>query len=239
MTYISIPVPSASSYPTIVLLISFGVCLLLSWRTWVSNRRNPVNIYYAVTMLMLAFWSLSTLGIRLMNTPFSISWAVRLSFFFGALIIFFFYLFTYYFPHKTFTLSKRSVILLLSSTAFILFISTLPNVLVGGFVSPGHRFDSENFLWNIVFTFYFITLLFLSYRNLFLKYTQSDGIWRKRLREIMIATSAPLLVGVFLALIMPIFYTNRFEWITALPILFMAMYIWYHIFWKSHRVPKH
>lgn len=212
------------------------MCLALAWRTWIGNTRHPSNIFYAVMALMIVFWILSLISMRLATDPVYISVSTRLSYAFGALIVFFFYIFTYHFAFKQFLFTKKHYLLLFSSILFILFISVVPGVAVPGRVLPENRFNSENTFWNIVFTIYYITIVFLAFRNLWLKYRNMDGIWRRRLRQLMIATSAPLLAGVIFSLIIPIFATTEFEWITVLCVGFMVVYIWYQIFWKTGRV---
>src|SRR3990167_7335389 len=88
----------------------------------------------------------------------------------SALIVFFFYIFTYHFAFKRFFLTKKHYILLFTSTLFILFISTAPGLAVPQQVSPANRFEMENPFWNIVFTLYYITIVSLAFRNLCTKY---------------------------------------------------------------------
>ena len=214
------------------------MCLALAYRTWIGNTTHPSNIFYAIVSLMIMFWIFSLIGIRLAMDPVLISWSVRLSYLFGALIVFFFYIFTYHFAFKRFFLTKKHYILLFASILFILFISITPGFAVPKQVSPANRFEMENPFWNIVFTLYYITIVSLAFRNLWTKYRNMDGIWRRRLRQIMIATSAPLLAGVIFSLIIPIFWTMELEWITVLCVGYMVVYIWYQIFWKTSQGVK-
>ncbi len=214
------------------------MCLALAYRTWIGNTKHPSNIFYAVVSLMIMFWIIALIGIRLAMDPALISLSVRLSYLFGALIVFFFYIFTYHFAFKRFYLTKKQYALLFTVTALILLISIIPGIAVSGQVLPENRFDPENTFWNIVFTIYYITLVALAFRNLWTKYRNMDGIWRCRLRQIMVATSGPLLAGVIFSLIIPIFFGFAFEWVTVFCIVFMVVYIWYQIFWKTGRMPK-
>jgi len=214
------------------------MCLALAYRTWIGNTTHPSNIFYAIVSLMIMFWIFSLIGIRLAMDPVLISLSIRMSGIFGALIVFFFYIFTYHFAFKRFYLTKKQYALLFATTALIILISITPGYLVPGRVLPENRFDSESPLWGIVFTIYYIVIVFLAFRNLWTKYRNMDGIWRSRLRQIMIATSAPLLTGGIFGLILPTFSTAEFEWITVFCLVFMVVYIWYQIFWKTSQGVK-
>ena len=80
--------------------------------------------------------------------------------------------------------------------------------------------------------------MILSFRNVFLKYRQSDGIWHTRLRQVIIATIVAASGGSIFALIIPIANSNILAWAGPLFTVFMAGYIWYNIFWKANRNPK-
>ena len=186
---------SASLMIIILLGIVALMCLALAWRTWTSNRRHPTNIFYAVTICIVALWVFSLIGIRVATDPAHISLSARMSYFFGALIVFFFYLFTYHFSYKAFIFTKRQYTGLFLATTFILFISLVPGFAVPGVVLSEDRFDPENAFWNVVFTIYYIALIVLSFWNLWIKSKIMDGIWRRRLRQVIIATSAPFVTG--------------------------------------------
>ena len=75
----------------------------------------------------------------------------------------------------------------------------------------------------------------LSFRNLLMKYKQSVGIWRLRLKQVLIATIVAASGGIVFALIIPILYNNTLAWLGPMLTLFMAGYIWYYIFWLPGR----
>src|SRR3989338_6180414 len=110
---ITIHLPTFAS--TIPWILGFVVLvnLALAWRTWISNRKNPVNIFFALAMFMTAWWVIGILGYRVTSSPQLISFFLRTTFTFPVLIAFFFYLFTYYFPYRTTRVSKSKLWLLI------------------------------------------------------------------------------------------------------------------------------
>ena len=236
---LSLSVPFSSIIITILAIV-FVVDLILAWRTWISNRKHPANIYFALTILMVSFWTLTImLGERVFNDPFLISVFIRGCYFFATLLIFFFYIFTHYFPYKTSKLSLISFVFLLLSTIFIVFISIWPNILIAGRVLPQNRFNPEiSLFWHLVFALYFLTMVVLSYYNLFVKYKKSGGILRQRLRQVIIATSVATVGGSIFSLLIPIIHSEILDWLGPIFTLFMAAYIWYYIFWLPSRVDK-
>lgn len=230
---ITFPFPPEVLLLAVVALVNF----VLAWRIWIGNSTHPNNIFFALAVFMAGWWSLWLVGLWGSSTPSSISLYLRLAFFSATLIPFFFYLFTHFFPYKTTRLSPLAFAALLIATAFILFISLAPNVLLPSEISPQWRFTyPHNFLWHLVFTLYLIALVSLSFRNLVTKYKRADGIWRLRLRQVIIATSVAFVGGALFNLILPIVLRNNwYGWIGPVFTVFMAGYIWYHVFWKTHR----
>ena len=133
------------------------------------------------------------------------------------------------------TLKKK--VFLLISTLFVLLIIIIPNLFIAKEVAPDNRFKPEiSVYWHIVYGTYFIFLLSWAFRNLLLKYRKSDGIWHRRLREVFIATLVAGCGGVIFSVIIPILYNDELAWLGSVFTVFMAAYIWYHIFWKSHQI---
>lgn len=222
-----------------VLGITVLVNLVLAYRVWIGNRRNPVNIYYGLAILMAAFWALSMLGVWSSDNPFLISLYAKFMYVSAALTTFFFWLFTYFFPYKTYSLSFKQKLVLLFSTFCVVLIPLIPNLFIPSAVAPEHRLKPEvSLFWHIVYGAYFLFLMGHAFWNLISKFYQSDGIWRKRLKQTIIATVVAAVGGGFFALIIPILYNVKYAWIGPLFTLFMASYIWYHIFWKTSHNKK-
>ncbi len=233
------------SIPTNTLIIAISAIvfladLALAWRIWISNRKNPINICFALTALMISFWVLSiTLAERVFMDPLAISYAFRASYSSSTLLIFFFFLFTYHFPYKVYKLSRTRIFIILIITSLILVIAVLPNIFVSEYVLPKDRFSPEkSVFWHLFFAGYFFFISILAYYNLFSKLKSSSGIWRTRLKQVIIATSVAVIGGSFFCLIVPIIYSNTLDWVGPLFTLFMVVYIWYYIFWKSKQIPK-
>src|SRR3989339_355300 len=224
--------------PIVILLVLAVVAnFVLAWRVWVSNRKHLVNIYYALAILSAAFWTIGIIFFWLAKSASLISLSLRWNHFWAALIIFFFYFFTYYFPYKTFILKKSYAVIILVATFFILVISVLPNLFIPSVVALAEKFKApSNLFWHIVCGIYFLGMGIVSFRNLLAKYRRTDGIWRKRLKQVLIATSITYIGGSIFDLIIPIVYNDILGWVGPLFTLFMAAYIGYYIFWEPNRV---
>src|SRR3989339_1616445 len=191
----------------ITLAILVVINLILAWRIWVSNRKHPVNIFYALSVLMTALWTFALMGTRITSNSFVISLYARLTYFAPIFIGVFFWFFTYYFPFKIAKLSRRFLILFFGSTLFVIIFTILPDVFIAGQVLPEQRFKPEiSRFWHSIYGIYFLAVMALSFRNLLMKYKQSVGIWRLRLKQVLIATIVAASGGIVFALIIPILY---------------------------------
>ena len=229
------------SFTEMALGISIVFTFLLALKVWSSNPKHPVNVYYSLATLADALWISSVLLYRTTDSPFLISLGLRFSYILPVFIALFFYLFCYYFPYKTTKFPYKVFLPLLFVSVFVIIVYMLPNVVVKGDILPENRLTpGNNRIGNFIYIFYFLSAMFISFYNLSKKYTQSDGIWRVRLRQVIVATAVAMGGGMTFNLILPIFM-NRYiyeGYIGPFFTLFMAAYIWYHIFWKSHRMPK-
>jgi len=221
----------------LVLLIVVFVDFALACRIWISNRKNPINIYFSLAVLMAGLWTFSNLLYRIFSFSLLISLFARLSFFFAALIAVFFFLFTYYFPYLTYKLSKRQFIILCSITCSILFVCIVPDIFIPGHVPAQTRFKpGHNIYWHVVFALYFLGIMGLAFWNMVTKYRKADGIWRLRLRQVIIATIVATIGGSFFNLVLPIvFKCHILNWAGPVFTVFMAGYIWYNVFWDRKK----
>jgi len=221
----------------LILGIVFIVDLVLAYRIWINNPRHLVNICFGLSVLMAAFWALAMLGLNVLPvSSFLFSISVRLSYVAAALIAFFFWWFTYHFPYKVYNLSKTGQFLLFFGVLFVLFMSIWPDLFLIWNVAPRQRFKPEISLFcHLIYACYFLTVMILSFYNLFLKYKNSSGIWHKRVKQVIIATSVATIGGTIFSLIIPIIYNDVLVWVGSLFTVFMAGYIWYNVFWKVRK----
>jgi hypothetical protein len=204
---------------------------MFSLRVLKGDAKNPVNFYFALAGLMASFWLIGVIGYRNFHSPRLISWSSRLTYVAPVLIAFFNYLFAYYFPYRTFILSKRKAVVLVVATCLIFSITVFPDVLVYGHVQPQQRFRPEaSLFWQSVFAVFYFTVNAYAFRNLFLKYSSADGIWRKRLKQVLIALFVGSILPTTVALLVPMFYDHRFEWTGAIFPLFLMIYLYHYVF---------
>jgi len=228
--------------PTVLVLsVVFLINLLLAWRVWRSNSKHPVNIFFALAILMAGLWTFGLLVDAFYTGATNVSGFLRFIHFAPIPLVFFFYLFTYYFPYKTFKLSKKQIIVLLFFTALISVIEITPGLMIAREVPRVNTLSPYyNYSLYLIFVSYFIVMAILAFSNLFLKYRKSAGVWRRRLRQVIIATSVAFVGGSLCNLILP-FFLNRYileGYLAPIFTIFTAFYIWYTIFWKPNRVDK-
>lgn len=228
--------------PVPVLLgLLFIVDLLLAYRVWIGNRKNVVNIFYALAVLMAALWTGGLLGDALAIGTQDISILTRFIYITPILAVFFFYIFTYYFPYKTYTISKSLVLLLLAFTIISLTIVIIPGAMIPLTLT---KLETLRFYYNrigyAIYSLYFILFTVLAFKNLLIKYKTSDGIWRKRIKQVLIGTSVAFIGGGLFNLILPMICDSYVlgGYLAPFFTFFTAVYIWYHIFWKSKQIQK-
>jgi hypothetical protein len=127
----SYPLPITSPI-VITLIVLVLINLALAWRTLASNPKNAVEIFFSLTMLMTALWIAGLTADALVINPKTVSLVLRLVQTAPIWIAFFFYLFTYHFPYKTFQLSRKQKIALLLSASAITVTTFTPNMMITG-----------------------------------------------------------------------------------------------------------
>lgn len=207
--------------------------LVLAWRIWNGNPKNAVEIFFGLTILLAALWIAGLVADSLVIAPKTVSMVLRLIHTAPILIAFFFYLFTYQFPYKTFQLSRKQKIALVLLASAITVITITPNLMIASEVHSRVTLRPYfNFIWYIPYALYFLALVALAFKNLFSKLKLTSGIYRRRVKQVLIATSVAFIGGALFNLILPLFFNRYFErgYIAPLFTVFTAVYIWYHIF---------
>src|SRR3989339_699530 len=138
----------------------FLVHLLLAWRVWRSNSKRPVNIFFALTILMAGLWTFGLLIEAFYIGATNVSGFLRFIHFAPIPAVFFFYLFTYYFPYKTYKLAKGQVIALLFFTALVSVIVVMPGLMIAPEVPRVNTLRPYyDYSLYIIFVFYFLNIV--------------------------------------------------------------------------------
>ncbi|HCA67696.1 MAG: hypothetical protein A2249_02815 [Candidatus Jacksonbacteria bacterium RIFOXYA2_FULL_44_7] len=238
---ITIHIPTLP-FPPIFIPIGIVVAmnLALAWRTWIGNKRHPTNIFFALTALMAALWTFASIVFHItVLTPLLTGILARIAYIAPILIAFFFFLFSCHLGYQIFPLKRWHVRALIISALIMSVIIILPNVFLAWPVPPDRYLKPEiSVFWHVVFAIYFTTVMLLAFYVLFIKSIKMDGFWKKRAKQCFIATIVAFIGGSAFNLWFALIRDDSLTWVGPIFTVFMAIYIWYHIFWVPGRIPE-
>ncbi|OGY74858.1 MAG: hypothetical protein A3H07_04710 [Candidatus Jacksonbacteria bacterium RIFCSPLOWO2_12_FULL_44_15b] len=237
---ITIHIPTLP-FPPIFIPIGIVVAmnLALAYRTWIGNKRHPTNIFFALTALMAALWTVGVSSFQQPQFQLLNGILVRICYLAASLIALFFFLFSYHLGRPIFTLKRWHILTLVISAIVISVIIIAPNVFLAWPVPPDRYLKPEiSVFWHIVFAIYFTTVMLLAFYVLFLKSRRLDGFWKKRAKQCFIATAVAFIGGTIFNLYFSLIKDNSLGWVGPIFTIFMVAYIWYHIFWVPGRIPE-
>ena len=237
---ITIHIPTLP-FPPIFIPIGIVVAmnLALAWRTWIGNKRHPTNIFFALTALMAALWTVGVSSFQQPQFQLLNGILVRICYLAASLIALFFFLFSYHLGRPIFTLKRWHILTLVISAIVISVIIIAPNVFLAWPVPPDRYLKPEiSVFWHVVFAIYFTTVMLLAFYVLFIKSIKMDGFWKKRAKQCFIATIVAFIGGSAFNLWFALIRDDSLTWVGPIFTVFMAIYIWYHIFWVPGRIPE-
>src|SRR3989338_7856241 len=152
------------------LLIIIVMNVVLAVLVAASNRRDPVNIWFALFAISLALWAGALIAFRtVQNTALTIFF-LKLSYLFAIFIASSFYIFIHYFPDRDrFSTTERGFLILSTSflTIFFLKLSYLAAIFIASsFYIFIHYFpDRDRFStterWFLILSTFFLTIILL------------------------------------------------------------------------------
>ena len=237
---ITIHIPTLP-FPPIFIPIGIVVVmnLALAYRTWIGNKRHPTNIFFALTALMAALWTVGVSSFQQPQFQLLNGILVRICYLAASLIALFFFLFSYHLGRPIFTLKRWHILTLVISAIVISVIIIAPNVFLAWPVPPDRYLKPEiSVFWHVVFAIYFTTVMLLAFYVLFIKSIKMDGFWKKRAKQCFIATIVAFIGGSAFNLWFALIRDDSLTWVGPIFTVFMAIYIWYHIFWVPGRIPE-
>lgn len=209
--------------------LNLGMALLI----WMRNPKNKINIYFALAVLMIGLWSFGESMTRMANTEvLGVFWG-RFENIFGFLSSFFFLFFAVHYPYELFKLTKIHKFIILLIAASTIIITMTPLYIYGAIVQPpATDFLSYNF-GNQYYAITFIGFVLYSYYLLIRKYRSSQGIIKRNLMNIIVATGIIASFGVFFGVVVTMFTAKNNEWFVPYFSIPMVVILVWFIFKKE------
>lgn len=179
------------SYQSIILLIIAAINLCLAIAVYLRNRQNPANFYYSMMVFVGTLWILGLFGYSLnqYNPEFRL-------FFYQMLYVctlitsFYYFIFTYNFPYKTFKLNKffiNSLYIIVLAYSYVLSVDS--NYLISSSIFITNK-ENINFSNYLTFSLVFSCFIIAGFIILWLKYLKAEGVIKKQIKYILLATVA-------------------------------------------------
>ncbi len=216
--------------------LKFGVLLIISILNLILGllifkkniTKDRAKIYFSMMCFSASMWILASSIIQIAKNQILFLWADRFIYFFAALIIFFFWLFSNEFIYKSDKLFYTKKIIITIITIMILSL-TLSKILITGNYSLGNAlYQTENKLVNLFYGIYFIALFISSCYIILKKYIKSCGINKYSLQIIMLGTIPSFIIATIFCWYLPYAGKHYLYWIGtifALPMNFSIAYL--------------
>ncbi|OGY45805.1 MAG: hypothetical protein A2744_01580 [Candidatus Buchananbacteria bacterium RIFCSPHIGHO2_01_FULL_44_11] len=172
-------------------------------------KGNGIYFNFGMATLFLALWQVALPLLFIdFSLPFNI-FLVNVTWLFGIWIMHYFLIFTYNFPISTLYSHKQLGFLYLL-TLFVSFTFFIPDLYTKG-AYPNFPFLKlvVNPIGLTIYTVFFVSLAFFSFKNLIVNFLKSDGIFRIQLKKIIIGTGVAVIANLFLSI--TIYYFIDFD----------------------------
>ncbi len=219
----------------IILFLSLASNIFIGIKILKKHRgiKNKANIYFAFMCFIAGLWTIIDILI-LFTQNNNISIALnQLVYFCTTLIIICFLLFSIEFPYKLFKIPKLIYYILTSISLLIFYIIFSKNFIIKHYYYNKVLYQVVDINLNLIYGIYFIILLILALSILIKKYILAQGINKQTLKNILIATTVPYILGVFFAWYLPYIGKHSYDWLGAVSAILMNASIAYLIFKKD------
>lgn len=219
----------------IILLISLVSNIFIGIKILQKNKgiNNRANTYFAFMCFVAGIWTIIDIMIlHTLNNDISII-LNQLVYFCTTLIIILFLLFSVEFPYKLLRIPKCMYYVLVSISLFIFYIIFSKNFIIRHYYYNKILYQVVDINLNLIYGIYFITLLIFALLILLKKYILAQGINKQILKNILLATTIPYILGVFFAWYLPYIGKHYYDWIGAVSALLMNLLIAHLIFKKD------
>ena len=179
-----------------------GLDIGLAFLIWTRNYKNKINILFSLSVLCVAVWTFGEAMFREAPDLLSARFWAHLENFFGSLVVVFFFLFSVYFPYQNFRFNNFYKLLVALSVAIHFIIIFTPGLYINEIVldKPFNNFILHP-IGRTYYTIYFIIYLSLAFYLLISKFIKSQGILKKNLLTVLIATGILAFFGTLFGII--------------------------------------
>jgi len=209
----------------ILLLITAGLNLIVGIFVLLRGIKEKVNIFYFIFSLSMVLWCVSVLLTRYFGVNYAIAEiGARSNYFTGLLTVYLFYIFTYFFPYKS--NSQKGILTFFNFILFIYFVVILYFTdlfitgvdLIDGVIVEYH--NNQNF---VIYALLLAIVIFCGMRNLYMKLSSSEGIFRKRLVTLLWVAGICAIAGYYFDLVLPFIGVYFYIWLGPLFLTLMAL----------------
>lgn len=198
------------------------------------NPKNKINISFSITLLFLTIWIIGMVMFREAESEkMALLWT-WIQNGFGSYLAITFFLFAIYFPYQNFILKNWQKSLIVLSIVVITLIVIMPGVWVTkiNFIPHSNDYDF-NRLGLIYFNLHFLFYVFSAFYILINKYKISQGVTKRQLGYLIVATGFMVIFGTAFAAIYPLFTATLGPyWMAAYFTIPMILVISHLIFQK-------
>ncbi len=215
----------------LILLIIAACNIAWAFFIWLRNPKDKINIFFGAMVLMTAFWT----GVNALAWTPSAHFAIllnQLGFLFGSLIIFFFFIFSHYFPYEAKYLRPNFIVQALFALVFIFCIVFSDFLIQGVHMVGGVWVYDYNTTGFVLYGLYLLFYISYSFWNLLWYVLRVRGVMSERVIHVFVGTSVAIVFSVVTNFLLPKWGYNTF-WIGPYSAVFMLGYISYNLFYKS------
>jgi len=222
-------------YINIGLIFIAGLNVGLAFLIWLRNPKNKINVYFALTILLVAFWSFSMAMFREAESAASAWLWTWIQFISGTLIVVFFFFFSLYFPYQKIKLNNYYKVLIVLSVVVIILVVIIPGIWIKDIIILENDVEYITDRWGLLYAnIHVLVYLVLSFYNFISKYRDTAGFAKKQLLILMIATGIIAIFGPFFSTIIPLILAKKStHWLGPYASLPMLVILSYFIFKKE------
>ncbi|MBU2578303.1 hypothetical protein KKA69_05780, partial [Patescibacteria group bacterium] len=226
-----------TSFINIYLVVVAIVNFILAFLIYFQSSKTRVNRFYSLTVLSATIWTFCMIMLRTVaqdDLALLYLWSTLLWVATIPIVLFYLY-FCMEFPKELSSKKKWSIrLVLLVPALLVLFI----NILYFGtfkevFIIDGGVGYELNLLHFYIWALYIIGYFSASFVLLFKKIKKAKGIIRVQLNYVIYGTLLAALFGVIFGIILPLFNSYRYFWLSEGAIIIMSILIAFAIF-KHH-----
>lgn len=211
--------------PLLISLMNFLLALIILFK----NAKDRINVFFAITVLGVAFWSFGISIFRIVGLGHAYFWGQFVYLAVDFTIAFFLY-FSFVFPYGSIPNSKilRAISVILPLVVFIL--AFIPRSIISDIAIDGQN-KKLGFGWGYyIHSFVLFTFFIWAFVNLLKKYISSKKERnRKQLFYLFLGTGISFLIGVTTNVILPFFNIANFNWIGPSATIIMVIFVAYSI----------